>query len=223
MSLLGSHLHCYVVTGEPQLICKRAIPMVPFSMTQDPFALFRRWYKQAQRAGVPQVDAMAVATADARGRPSVRFVLLKQADADGFVFYTRETSRKGRELGGNPRAAGVFHWDAVGKQVRFEGVVEKVSLTEADEYWRTRPRESQLSAWASNQDAPLSSREVLVARWQTTRMRFRGRPVPRPPGWVGYRVVPDSIEFWTQRPWRLHQRELFTRARTGWKRKLLQP
>lgn len=197
--------------------------MVAFPMIQDPFALFRRCYRQAQRAGVPQVDAMAVATADTLGRPSVRFVLLKQADADGFVFYTRATSRKGKELGVNPRAAGVFHWDAVGKQIRFEGAVAQLSVTEADEYWRTRPRESQLSAWASDQDAPLASRAVLVTRWKAMRRRFRGRPVPRPSGWIGYRVVPDSIEFWTQRPWRLHHRELFTRTRSGWKRNLLQP
>jgi pyridoxamine 5'-phosphate oxidase len=192
-------------------------------MTRDPFALFGRWYRQAQRAGVPQVDAMAVATADGRGRPSVRFVLLKQGDTRGFVFYTRETSRKGKELAVNPRAAGVFHWDAVGKQVRFEGAVEQVALAEADEYWRTRSRESQLSAWASDQDAPLANRDVLLARWKAMRARFRGRPVPRPSGWMGYRVVPDAIEFWTQRSWRLHHRELFTRAPSGWKRQLLQP
>ncbi|MFN8624966.1 MAG: pyridoxamine 5'-phosphate oxidase [Candidatus Binatia bacterium] len=192
-------------------------------MTQDPFALFRRWYKQAQRIGVPQIDAMAVATADEQGRPSVRFVLLKQADTDGFVFYTRETSRKGRELGVNPRAAGVCHWDAIGRQVRFEGAVERLSYAEADAYWRTRPRESQLSAWASNQGAPLASRTALLARWKALRTRFRGRPIPRPSGWIGYRVVPDAIEFWTERPWRLHHRELFLRTRTGWKRRLLQP
>lgn len=166
---------------------------------------------------------MALATADASGGPSVRFVLLKQADQDGLVFYTRETSRKGRELGANPRAAGVFHWEAIGRQVRFEGAVEQVSSAEADAYWRTRPRESQLGAWASKQDAPLASRDALIARWKAMCKRYRGRSVPRPSGWTGYRVVPDAIEFWTQRPARLHHRELFTRTRTGWKVRLLQP
>ncbi len=192
-------------------------------MTHDPLAQFHRWYQHAQRAGVPLADAMAVATADAAGHPSVRFVLLKQADGNGFVFYTHRTSRKAKELGANPRAAGVFYWDAIGRQVRFEGAVEQTSPAEAVAYWRTRPRKSQLAAWASEQDAPLGSRAALIGRWKAVRQRFRGRPVPRPARWVGYRVVPDSIEFWTRRPWRLHHRELFTRTRNGWARRLLQP
>jgi pyridoxamine 5'-phosphate oxidase len=197
--------------------------MVPVPMPLDPVAQFHRWYRQAQRAGVPLVESVAVATADATGRPSVRFVLLKKADADGFVFYTHETSRKGKELGVNPRAAGVFYWDAIGKQVRFEGRVEQASAAEADAYWRTRPRASQLGAWASKQDAPLAQRALLITRWKALQKKLRGQPVPRPAGWIGYRIVPDSIEFWTRRARRLHHRELFIRTNTGWKRTLLQP
>lgn len=197
--------------------------MVHGRMTHDPIAIFHRWYKQAQRAGVPMVESMALATAEPAGRPSVRFVLLKQADENGFVFYTHEAGRKAKELHANPRAAGVFYWDATGKQVRFEGKVEQVSAAEADEYWSTRPRDSQLGAWASEQDAPLARRDVLITRWKAIRKKFQGRPVPRPAGWIGYRVIPDAIEFWSRRAWRLHHRELFTRTRTGWKRQLLQP
>lgn len=192
-------------------------------MAADPLVVFHRCFKHAQRRGVPLVEAMALATADACGRPAVRFVLLKQADQDGFVFFTHASSRKGQELSANPRAAGAFYWDAVGRQVRFEGRVAAVSAAEADEYWRTRPRASQLAAWASEQDAPLAHRAVLLKRWKAMRKRFLGRPVPRPPGWNGYRVVPDMIEFWTRRAARLHQRERFTRTPNGWQRQLMQP
>jgi pyridoxamine 5'-phosphate oxidase len=197
--------------------------MVRGQMAHDPFRIFHRWFKQAQRAGVPLVESMAVATADGAGRPSVRLMLLKQADEDGFVFFTHASSRKGRELSANPRAAGAFYWDATGKQVRFEGRIEEVSEAEADEYWSTRPRSSQLGAWASEQDAPLASRKVLIARWKAMRKKYQGHPVPRPEGWNGYRVIPATIEFWTRRAARLHERELFTRTRTGWKRQLIQP
>jgi pyridoxamine 5'-phosphate oxidase len=192
-------------------------------MASDPLVIFHRWFKHAHRRGVPLVDAMALATADASGRPAVRFVLLRQADQDGFVLFTPASSRKGQELSANPRAAGAFYWDAVGKQVRFEGHVEAVSASEADEYWRTRPRASQLGGGASEQDAPLASRAVLLKRWKAMRKKFLGRPVPRPPGWNGYRVVPDMIEFWTRRAARLHERECFTHTANGWKRQLLQP
>jgi pyridoxamine 5'-phosphate oxidase len=192
-------------------------------MSSDPLARFHRWYAQARRTHIVQPDAMTLATADARGRPSARMVLLKGAGPDGFAFYTNGLSRKGRELRANPRAALVFHWDRLGKQVRIDGRVIPVSDAEADAYWETRPRASQLAALASSQSAPITNRERLVARWRALRQRYRGRPVPRPRHWTGYRVVPDTIEFWTHREHRLHDRELFTRSGRGWKRTQLQP
>jgi pyridoxamine 5'-phosphate oxidase len=196
--------------------------MVPPEMADDPLAQFRRWFKQAQRV-VRLAECMALATADAAGKPSVRFVLMKQADERGFVFYTNARSPKGRHLRAKPHAAATFFWDPIGKQVRLEGRVEEVSAMEADEYWSTRPRPKQLGALASVQSAPLSSRADLVARWKALGKEFQGRSVPRPAAWTGYRIVPQRIEFWTRRAARLHVRELFVRTRTGWKRQLLQP
>ena len=192
-------------------------------MTGDPFIQFQHWFTDAQRAGIRLPEAMALATADARRRPSVRFVLLKSADERGFVFFTNVGSRKGAELRGNPRASLAFYWDALLKQVRVDGRVELVAPVEVDAYWATRPRESQLAARASRQSATLKSHAELLARWETLRSRYRDKDIPRPAGWVGYRVVPDAIEFWTHRDHRLHERELFVRTRRGWKRKLLQP
>jgi len=166
---------------------------------------------------------MALATADAAGKPSVRFVLMKQADEGGFVFYTNARSRKGQNLRARPHAAAAFYWDPVGKQVRLEGRVEEVSAAEADDYWNTRPRPKQLGALASKQSAPLSSRAELVARWKALGKKFQDRTIPRPVEWTGYRIVPHSIEFWTRHAARLHERELFVRTRSGWKRTLLQP
>jgi len=189
----------------------------------DPIAKFNRWFAEARRAGIEKAEAMALATADGAGRPSVRFVLLKQADARGFVFYTNGNSRKGRELRDNPRASLALHWERLGKQVRVEGRIEELSAPEVDVYWATRPRESQLAAQASRQSAPLTSRGVLLARWRALRHKFAHHPVPRPAGWTGFRIVPDAIEFWTHSDHRLHDRELFTRASNAWKRQLLQP
>ena len=166
---------------------------------------------------------MALATAARRGPPSVRFVLLKGADRRGFAFFTDGRSRKGRELRASLRAAVAFYWHRLGRQVRIEGRVEEVSAADADAYWATRPRASQLAALASQQSAALASRRVLMARWRRLRRRYRGRPVPRPPAWTGFRIVPKSIEFWTHREHRLHERELFVRTRAGWGRRLLQP
>jgi len=192
-------------------------------MPGDPFIQFQHWFTDAQRAGIRLPEAMALATADARGRPSVRFVLLKSADERGFVFFTNAGSRKGAELRGNPRASLAFYWDALLKQVRVDGRVELVAPVEVDAYWTTRPRESQLAARASRQSATLKSHAELLARWERLRSRYRDQDIPRPAGWVGYRVVPDAIEFWTHRDHRLHERELFVRTQRGWKRKLLQP
>ncbi len=191
-------------------------------MADDPFARFHRWFKQARRT-VPLAECMALATADASGKSSVRYVLLKQADERGFVFYTNARSPKGQDLRANPHASAAFYWDPIGKQVRVQGRVEEVSPAEADEYWSTRPRASQLGALASEQGETLSSRAVLIARWRAVRKKFQGRTIPRPTGWTGYRIIPESIEFWTRRAARLHERELFVRTRTGWKKQLLQP
>lgn len=192
-------------------------------MPVDPIVRFRRWFAAAATAGLPQPESMALATADRSGRPSVRIVLLKHADADGFVFYTNAHSRKGRELAENPWAALVFHWQPLGRQVRVEGRVEPVSAAEADAYWSTRPRESQLGGAASEQSAPIESRAALLRQWRALSRRYGGAPVPRPPHWTGFRVVPRTIEFWTLRPFRMHDRELFTRGRGGWRVQRLQP
>lgn len=192
-------------------------------MANDPFIQFQHWFAEARRAGIRLPEAMALATADVLGRPSVRFVLLKSADERGFVFFTNAGSRKGGELHDNPHASLAFYWDEILKQVRVDGRVETVAPSEVDAYWTTRPRESQLAGRASRQSATLTSRAQLLARWEALRHKYRDKDIPRPTGWLGYRVVPDAIEFWTHRDHRLHERELFVRARGGWKRKLLQP
>jgi pyridoxamine 5'-phosphate oxidase len=192
-------------------------------MPTDPIARFRSWFAAARRARLELPEAMTLATADRRGRPAARMVLLKHADGDGFVFYTNAQSRKGRELRDNARAALVFYWHQLGRQVRVEGRVREVDAAEADAYWATRPRESQLAALASTQSRAVDSRATLVARWRALARRYRGATVPRPPHWTGFRVAPETIEFWTQRPFRMHDREVFTRAPHGWKVARLQP
>ena len=192
-------------------------------MAAHPITRFKRWFAEARRADLPQPEAMALATADRRGTPSLRYVLMKEADESGVVFFTNTASRKGKELRANPRAALTFYWSALGKQVRFEGRVEPVSEEEADAYWKTRPRASQLAALSSRQSEPLESRAALMRRYKRLAERYRGSEVPRPPGWSGYRLVPETVEFWTHRDHRLHHRELFTRAGKSWKRTLLQP
>ncbi len=189
----------------------------------DPIERFNQWFAEAQASGVPLPETMALATADTTGQPSVRFVLLKQADPVGFVFFTNAHSRKGRELGDNPRVSLAFYWHTLARQVRVDGHVHPVSAADADAYWNTRPRESQLAALASNQSEPLANYDELVERWKGLRHTYAHRPVPRPAHWVGYRVIPAAIEFWTQRDHRLHRRELFVHTTRGWRRQLLQP
>ncbi len=193
------------------------------SRVADPIDLFNKWFDQAQRSGIFQPETMALATSDPKGRMSVRFVLLKSATEDGMVFYTNALSRKGVEMAANPRAAIAFWWDRIGKQVRAEGRIAPVTEAEADEYWHSRPRGSQLASSASAQSEPLKARRRLVARMKRLGQKFRGKDVPRPPHWIGYRLIPEQIEFWTMRAHRLHERELFLRNGKGWKRKLLQP
>lgn len=191
---------------------------------QDPIRLFARWYDAALDAGVPLPDAMALATAASDGRPSSRMVLLKGFDEDGFVFYTNYESRKAAELDANPRAALTFHWTILERQVRIEGATVRTSRDEAKEYFRTRPAESRIGAWASPQSREIASREALEARAAARAEEFSGRDIPLPPFWGGYRVVPERIEFWQGRAGRLHDRLLYERNDDGgWTRKRLAP
>lgn len=192
-------------------------------MATDPFLLFDEWYAEARAAEINDPDAMALATADSAGRPAVRMVLLKDHGPAGFVFYTNRESRKGDELAANPQASLLFHWKALRRQVRIEGAIELVRDAEADAYFATRNRDSQLGAWASDQSRPLDSRATFEQRFEEVKARYEGQDVSRPPYWGGYRLIPDRIEFWSDRPHRLHERRLFTRGADGWTEGLLYP
>jgi pyridoxamine 5'-phosphate oxidase len=192
-------------------------------VTDDPVERFQEWFREAEQAGVEVPEAMTLATADAGGAPSARLVLLKGADDEGFVFYSGYVSRKAAELDQNPRAALVFYWRPLGKQVRVEGRVERVSDGESAAYFATRPRGSQLAAWASQQSRSLESREELECRYAELEREYEGQEVPRPPHWGGFRLRPDAIEFWEHRENRLHDRVRYTRAREGWTVELLSP
>jgi pyridoxamine 5'-phosphate oxidase len=189
----------------------------------DPFHLFSQWFAAAQAAETSDPTAMALATAGGNGRPSVRMVLLKKADPSGFVFYTNLESPKARQLQENPHAALCLHWAKLERQVRVEGRIEPVSNEEADAYFASRPRLSQLGAWASRQSSPMKDRFTLEQAVSATALRFGIGAVPRPPNWSGYRLVPDQIEFWQQRPFRHHDRQLFTRGPEGWSKQWLFP
>jgi pyridoxamine 5'-phosphate oxidase len=179
----------------------------------DPFARFAAWYAEAVKAIPEEPNAMVLSTVGADGRPSARVVLMKGFDARGFVFYSNAESRKGQELAARPAASLNFHFRPLGRQVRVEGFTELVSKQEADAYFATRPRGSQVGAWASSQSAPLPSRATLEARVAEVEAKYQGKPIPRPPHWHGYRLVPDRMEFWVGRENRLHEREVFTRTR----------
>ena len=189
----------------------------------DPLALFDQWFAEAREAESNDPEAMTLATADAAGRPAARMVLLKGHGPAGFVFYTNEQSAKGEQLAANPRAALLFHWKSLRRQVRVEGGVEPVADAEADAYFASRARDSQLGAWASDQSRPLDSREAFEQRFDQMKKRFEGKDVPRPSHWRGYRVVAERMEFWSDRPHRLHERRLFVRNGTGWDEGLLYP
>jgi pyridoxamine 5'-phosphate oxidase len=192
-------------------------------MTSDPFQLFDEWFAEAREAESNDPEAMALATADAAGNPSVRMVLMKGHGPEGFVFYTNEQSQKGGQLREKPSAALLFHWKSLRRQVRIEGEVARVPNEEADAYFATRSRDSQLGAWASDQSRSLESRAVFEARYAEMKRKFEGQHVPRPPHWGGYRVIPNRIEFWSDRPHRLHERRIFTRADGDWTEGLLFP
>ena len=189
----------------------------------DPIARFRDWLAEAGASEPNDPNAVALATADTDGRPSVRMVLLKGLSDAGFVFYTNQQSRKGGELADNPHAALLFHWKSLRRQVRVEGPVEPVSDAEADAYFASRGRESRLGAWASDQSRTLPDRATLENRLEDVKTRFGEGDVPRPPHWSGYRVVPQRIEFWSDGSARLHHRELFERDGESWTMRLLHP
>ena len=196
------------------------------ALTDEILATFETLFAEAQAAGEPDRTAMTLATATPTGLPSARTVLLKARDARGFVFYTHLDGRKGRELKANPRASLLFHWPRVreGVQVRIEGAVELVDPAEADAYFASRPRESQLGAWASRQSETLPDRATFDQRYAEAEARFAGAEVPRPPGWTGYRVAPDAVEFWYGAQFRLHERDLHERDADGrWSRRMLYP
>ena len=189
----------------------------------DPLALFDSWFAEARAQEISDPEAAALATAGKSGQPTVRMVLMKKHGPDGFTFFTNGESAKSRDLGANSRAAMLFHWKSLRRQVRIEGPVDLVRNYEADAYFRTRGRESQLGAWASDQSRPLDRRETLQQRFQAAKERFEGKDVPRPPHWWGYRLVPNRIEFWSDGAHRLHERRVFTRSDDGWTEGLLYP
>ena len=192
-------------------------------MADDPFQLFDTWYAEARASEINDSNAMALATADADGRPSSRMVLLKGHGPDGFVFYTNRGSRKAGELDANRHAALLFHWKSQRRQIRIEGSVARATDAESDAYCASRGRDSQLGAWASDQSRPLDDRATFEARFAEMQAKFEGQDVPRPPFWGGYRVTPSVIEFWQDRAHRLHERRVFTRTPDGWSEGLLYP
>lgn len=193
--------------------------------TPDPIALFHDWLEEATACkAIAEPTAMTLATVDEEGMPAARIVLLKAYDGRGFVFYTNLTSQKARHLEKNPKAALCFYWMPLDKQIRVQGAVEPVTQEEADAYFATRPRQSQLGAWASKQSQPYKERSELEQRLAKYTTKFDDNPIPRPPFWCGYRVVPQRIEFWLKQPYRLHDRVLYTRSgEAGWERARLFP
>ena len=191
----------------------------------DPLATCEAWFREAEGMGFANPNAMTLATVDAQGRPHARIVLLRGFDARGAVFFTNRESDKGSQLAANAHAALLFHWDQepIGRQIRIEGAVSLASDAESDAYWNSRPRESQLNAWASQQSRPVASRAALQAEQDRLTARFEGKPVPRPAHWGGYRVALERIEFWQGDKYRLHDRIVYTRAGSGWSVQRLSP
>jgi pyridoxamine 5'-phosphate oxidase len=189
----------------------------------DPLEVLAAWYRDAVQSGAAMPDAVALATATLSGRPSARMVLYKGMSAGALVFFTNYASRKARELDANPRAALLFYWSTLTRQVRVEGRVERLEASESDAYFGTRGRESQLGAWASPQSRSIESRAELDDRYAELESEYLGREIPRPPFWGGYRLIPDAIEFWIGREHRLHDRYLYTEDAGGWRIERLAP
>jgi len=194
-----------------------------FTAADDPLRLFAAWLEDATAAEPRDPTAMTLATVDDDGAPNARLVLLKGVDARGFVFYTNKNSQKGRELDAHPVAALVFHWKSLNRQIRVRGPVEHVTEEEADAYFASRPKQAQIGAWASQQSRPLESRFALEKAVAVNAARYAIGDVPRPPYWTGFRIAPVSIEFWQDKPFRLHDRVVFTREGEGWRKVRLYP
>ena len=200
-------------------------PLIPddFTLADDPFALFQNWLAEAKAKEINDPEAMALSTVDADGMPDARMVLCKLADSEGLVFYSNIESAKGRELAARPKAAALFHWKSLRRQARFRGDIALLSEADADAYYHSRPRVSQIGAWASWQSRPLESRALLEKRVADFTAKFGDGEIPRPAYWRGYRLTPSQIEFWSDGAFRLHDRVLFERAGDGWTRWRLYP
>jgi pyridoxamine 5'-phosphate oxidase len=193
-------------------------------MNEEIITLFKTWYEEALKNDqLHEPNTMSVATASKDGKPSVRILLLRGYDHRGFCFYTNLTSKKGKELAENPYASLCFYWDHIDKQVRIDGKVERLSEKEADQYFANRQRGSQIGAWASKQSMKMDSDEELIKRVKTITEQFKGQTIPRPPFWSGYRLIPNEIEFWDKKEFRLHKRLQYTKTTHGWKSSILFP
>ncbi|MBY6241770.1 pyridoxamine 5'-phosphate oxidase [Methylosinus sp. Sm6] len=217
----GSPRACRPAAAEDFVV--EALTPGDFSDTGEPFALFRAWLEEAREREPNDPEAMALATVDETGMPDARMVLLKEWTESGFVFYTNAESAKGRQLAATMKAAALFHWKSLRRQVRLRGPVEPIADAESDAYFASRPRDSRIGAWASRQSRPLESRFALEKAVAVEAARFGFGDVPRPPYWRGFRIVPQAIEFWADRPFRLHDRLRFTRAEAGWTKDRLYP
>jgi len=200
-----------------------AKPLLEEQAGDDPFALFSIWLGEAIAVGIHEPNAMTLATVDERGRPSARIVLMKGFDERGLTFFTSYLGRKANELASNARAAVVFFWEPMHRQVRIEGTVDRTTREESEEYFHSRPRESQLAAWSAEQSAAIASRDELERSYKDYQRRFAGGPVSTPPTWGGFRMTPSAFEFWQGRPNRLHDRLQFVRSPAGWNRARLAP
>lgn len=209
-------------------MAKLGVPMAEIKELKalpEPWPLIDEWFKEAEKAEINDPNAMSLATVGADGMPSVRIMLLKGYDKDGFVFFTNKESRKGQQLAGQGKAALDFHWKSLRRQIRVEGLISEASAKESDEYFATRPRGSQIGAWASQQSKPLASRAELEERLKKFEAKYEGKPVPRPSNWGGYRVTPTYIELWQDREFRLHDRVTYRRksASEAWQVERLNP